>query len=152
DWAYQVGGFALTDASRLPKLPALEKPSSSVKAPALPDGAPTARDAPQRYVVYAGRLYPVSGGPVEGGAILIEDGKIRYAGPRAGLAEVSAGTPALTAAVVTPGLIDSHSVVGLSGALNINPDQDQDETTDPNQADLRVLDGFNPNEPLLQYL
>jgi len=24
--------------------------------------------------------------------------------------------------------------------------------SDPNQADLRVLDGFNPNEPLLEFL
>src|SRR5262249_43608840 len=63
-----------------------------------------------------------------------------------------AETPVLTAAVVTPGLIDAHTVVGLAGELNIIADQDQDELSDPNQADLRVLDGFNPNEPLLEYL
>src|SRR5262249_28722034 len=62
------------------------------------------------------------------------------------------GTPVLTAAVVTPGLIDAHTVVGVSGQLNVIADQDQDELSDPNQADLRVLDGFNPNEPLLEYL
>jgi imidazolonepropionase-like amidohydrolase len=62
------------------------------------------------------------------------------------------GTPVLTAAVVTPGLIDAHTAVGLSGASNTPADQDQDEHTDPNQADLRVLDGFNPAEPLLEYL
>jgi imidazolonepropionase-like amidohydrolase len=53
---------------------------------------------------------------------------------------------------VTPGLIDAHSVAGLSGALNIPADQDQDESSDPNQADIRVLDGFNPQEPLLEFL
>jgi imidazolonepropionase-like amidohydrolase len=58
----------------------------------------------------------------------------------------------LTAAVVTPGLIDAHTVVGLSGKLNVMADQDQDELSDPNQADLRVLDAFNPAEPLLQFL
>src|SRR5213076_2295170 len=62
-------------------------------------------------------------------------------------------TPVLTAAVVTPGLIDAHSVMGLAGALNTKrADLDQDELSDPNQADLRVLDGFNPNEPLLQFV
>src|SRR5262249_4634995 len=140
------------DPTRLPKPPALEKAPPAAKAPALPDGTPAAREAPQRYVVHAGRLYPVSGAAVADGAALIEDGKVRYAGPRAGLPAVPAGTPALAAAVVTPGLIDSHTVVGLTGLLNINADQDQDETTDPNQAELRVLDGFNPNEPLLQFL
>ena len=60
--------------------------------------------------------------------------------------------PVLTAAVVTPGLIDAHTVVGLSGAVNIGADQDQDEMSDPNQADLRVMDSFNPREPLLEFL
>jgi len=41
---------------------------------------------------------------------------------------------------------------GLAGAFNLPADQDQDEKSDPNQADLRVLDGFNPNEPLLEVL
>ena len=48
-------------------------------------------------------------------------------------------TPVVNAAVVTPGLIDAHAVVGLTGALNFKKaDQDQDEMSDPNQADLRV--------------
>src|SRR5207244_7455275 len=53
---------------------------------------------------------------------------------------------------VTPGLIDPFCAVGLSGAWNIPADQDQDESSDPNQADIRVLDGFNPREPLLEFL
>ena len=36
--------------------------------------------------------------------------------------------------------------------MNVPGDQDQDEHSDPNQADVRVLDSFNPNEPLLQFL
>jgi imidazolonepropionase-like amidohydrolase len=58
----------------------------------------------------------------------------------------------LTAADVTPGLIDAHTVVPVTGELNIPADQEQDERSDPNQADLRVLDSFNPREPLLQFL
>jgi imidazolonepropionase-like amidohydrolase len=54
--------------------------------------------------------------------------------------------------VVTPGLIDAHAVVPLTGKLNVPADQDQDELSDPNQADLRVLDAFHPNEPLLEFL
>jgi imidazolonepropionase-like amidohydrolase len=59
--------------------------------------------------------------------------------------------PQLTAAVVTPGIIDAHTVVGVSGFYNTPADQDQDEMSDPNQADVRVLDGFNPLEPLLRF-
>jgi imidazolonepropionase-like amidohydrolase len=40
----------------------------------------------------------------------------------------------------------------LSGELNVPADQDVDEKSDPNQAELRVLDAFNPAEPLLHFL
>jgi imidazolonepropionase-like amidohydrolase len=101
--------------------------------------------------VFAGRVFTAAGGTIADGAVLIEDGKVRYVGPRAKL-DLPAGTPVLTAAAVTPGLIDAHTVVGVSGQLNVTADQDQDELSDPNQADLRVLDGFNPAEPLLEFL
>jgi imidazolonepropionase-like amidohydrolase len=65
---------------------------------------------------------------------------------------VPKGWPVLTAAVVTPGLIDAGTCNGLSGGYNVPADQDQDEKTDPNQADLRVLDGFNPDEGLLTFV
>jgi imidazolonepropionase-like amidohydrolase len=154
DWAYQAGGFALADAGRLPKppppVPPLDRRSSRVDLPA-PAGAPPANGNPSRLVVFAGRIHPIATAPIVDGAILIENGKIRYVGPRAGL-KYPEGTPVLTAREVTPGLIDAHTVVGLSGKVNVPADQDQDELSDPNQADLRVLDSFNPNEPLLQFL
>jgi imidazolonepropionase-like amidohydrolase len=152
DWAYQVGGFALADTDRLPKPPAPPQPVSEGKAPALPNGGPGLQGSPARFVVYAGRLCPAANGTVNDGAVLVEDGKIRFAGPRSELPAQPADTPTLSAAFVTPGLIDAHTVVGLTGALNVPADQDQDEASDPNQADLRILDGFNPNEPLLQFL
>src|SRR5262245_26705575 len=102
------------------------------------------------FAVVAGRVHTVRGEVIEGGVVLVEKGVIKEVGPR-GKVKVPAGTPTLTAAVVTPGLIDAHSSLGLSGALNVTADQDQDERSDPNQADLRVLDGFNPNEPLLKF-
>ena len=65
---------------------------------------------------------------------------------------IPAKTPVVTAAVVTPGLIDAACSLGLSGGANVPADQDQDEKSDPNQADLRVIDGFNPDEGLLEYV
>ena len=56
------------------------------------------------------------------------------------------------AAYVTPGLIDAKTTAGISGAYNIPADQDQDEATDPNTADVRAMDSFNPREKLLQYI
>jgi imidazolonepropionase-like amidohydrolase len=151
DWAYQAGGFGLRDLDRLPRPPAPVTPQPPAKAAAAPKGAPGLDGTPARLAVFAGRIHTVGGGTLTDGALLIEDGKLRYVGPRARL-DLPPGTPVLTAAVATPGLIDAHTVVGVSGQLNIPADQDQDETSDPNQAELRVLDSFNPGEPLLEFL
>jgi imidazolonepropionase-like amidohydrolase len=150
DRGYQTGGFALADQGRLPKVPAATVPldgrSAKVDLPKPSDAAPR---QPGPLVILAGRIHPVAAAPIIDGAILVEDGQIRYVGPRRGL-QMPERAAVLTAREVTPGLIDAHTVVGVSGKFNVAADQDQDEASDPNQADLRVLDAFNPNEPLLQ--
>jgi imidazolonepropionase-like amidohydrolase len=151
DWCYQGGGFALADRQLVPKaVPAL-KALPRVEAPKF-EPHPHLDGAADSYVIFAKRVHTVANGTIEDAAIVVEKGKIKTVGSRKDV-RVPAGMPALSAAVVTPGLIDAHSVVGLSGALNFKKaDQDQDETSDPNQAELRVLDGFNPAEPLLQFI
>jgi imidazolonepropionase-like amidohydrolase len=151
DWCYQAGGFAVPDRERLPKTPDLVKPPRPARAPSLPSGSAGWRGRPSRYAVLAGRLHTVSHGTIRDGVVLIDKGVIQAVGPRDEVA-LPAGIPVLSAAVVTPGLIDAHTVVGLAGAYNIPADQDQDERSDPNQADLRILDGFNPREPLLEFV
>jgi imidazolonepropionase-like amidohydrolase len=152
DWTYQAGGFALADQKRLPQQAAAVQPLAAVKAPQAPKNAAKFEGTPKRLAVYAGRIHTVGKGTITDGVILVEDGKIKHVGPRAGF-QLPADTPVITAAVVTPGLIDTQTVVGLSGILNMpKADQDQDELSDPNQADLRVLDSFNPNEPLLEFV
>ena len=151
EWAYQTGGYALNSRDPLPPAPALVKPLSTVAAPALPEGTNRASRSTKRLAILAGRIHTVSHGIILDGAILVEDGKIVAVGPK-GKVEIPRGTPTLTAAVVTPGLIDAHTTVGLSGFANVGADQDQDEKSDPNQADVRVLDGFNPDEGLLDFI
>ncbi len=155
DATYQSGGFALGDRSRLPKPAALVQAPAAAKEPApFNTGVvgPNGRK-PGKVAVLAGRIHTVNNGTITNGAVVIEDGKI------AGVYRPGEWTPAtldgaqiLRAAEVTPGLIDAHTVVGLSGKFNVPADQDQDESSEPNQADLRVLDGFNPDEPLLDFL
>jgi imidazolonepropionase-like amidohydrolase len=152
DWTYQAGGFALADASKLPKPAAAIKPLPAVKAPSIPKAAGEFKNNPKTFAIAAGRIHTVSGPTIEGGVILVQDGKIVAVGKPAEV-PLAVGTPLLVAAVVTPGLIDTHTSVGVSGILNVQKaDQDQDEMSDPNQADLRILDSFNPNEPLLEFV
>ncbi|HET6882005.1 MAG TPA: amidohydrolase family protein [Pirellulales bacterium] len=148
---YQTGGFALADRSQAPAARPLTEPQPKADAPKLPeDGKPANADA-KEFVVFCGRLHTVAKEPVTGGAVHVRDGKVVYAGPREGF-ELPADVPVISAAAVTPGLIDAFSIVPLSGAYNIAADQDSDETSDPNQADVRALDAFHPSEPLLRYL
>jgi imidazolonepropionase-like amidohydrolase len=66
--------------------------------------------------------------------------------------EIPAGFRVIEAAVVTPGLIDSRSVVGLAGWLNYDHDQDQLERSSPMQPELDARDAYNVREPLIEWV
>ena len=151
DRRYQVGGFALGDRVKFPAPKPLVHPLAAVKAPAVPDKAQRPGAAGNNAVILAGRLFSVANKPIEDAVVVVKDGKVTAVGPRSSV-EIPAGFPVISAASVTPGLIDANSIVPLSGQYNIAADQDADELSDPDQAELRVLDAFNPNEPLLRFL
>jgi imidazolonepropionase-like amidohydrolase len=65
---------------------------------------------------------------------------------------VPSGYKELRAKVVTPGLIDAHSVVGLAGWLNQPHDQDQLDRSGPIQPELRAVDAYNAQDPLVTYV
>lgn len=97
------------------------------------------------------KVYTMAGPPIANGVVLVRDGRIAAVGPAAKV-QVPAGVEVLEAAVVTPGLIDAHSVVGLAGYLNTARDQDQLETSAPMQPELRAIDAYNAREPLIEWV
>ncbi len=105
--------------------------------------------------IRASRIYPVSSAPIDDGVILIEKGKIKKIGP-ASKVRVPSGVEVLEAEVVTPGLVDVHTVVGLAGIYNSDKgqvqDQDQLEKSDPVQPELRAIDAYDPVEPLVDWV
>ncbi len=147
---YREGGFALPKGTDAPAVPDAKKPEPPLgkqgKTPSAEIGGKTT------FAIVADRLH-TSGpkGTIDDAVIVIENGKIKAIGTIKD-AIVPAGVPQLYAREVTPGLIDAMGVAGLSGAWNIPADQDQDEPSDPNQSELRVLDGFNPHEGLLDFV
>ena len=100
--------------------------------------------------VKADIIYTVSGKPIRDGIVLVKGGKIEYVGPAT--TAVPEGYKLYTAKVVTPGLIDARTLVGISGSLNIPTDQDQLEKSSPIQPDLRAIDAYNPDEALVKVL
>ena len=102
-------------------------------------------------VVKATKIITVSGKPIENGAIVCKGGKIVSVGDASSLA-IPPGAIVKEAKVVTPGLIDVRTCVGLSGIINIEHDSDQLESSSPLQPELRAKDAYNATEELVEYV
>ncbi|MFI5234523.1 MAG: amidohydrolase, partial [Gemmatimonadales bacterium] len=114
--------------------------------------AAAASPAAAQVAIKGATVYTMAGAPITDGVVLIgRDGRIERGGPAAQVA-VPAGYRVISGQVVTPGLVDAHSTVGLSGILNYNHDQDQLEKSAPMQPELRALDAYNPQERLVGWL
>ena len=97
-------------------------------------------------------VYTMAGAPIKDGVVLVgKDGKIERVG-QASSVNVPSGYRTLRARVVTPGLVDAHSVVGLAGYLNQPHDQMQLETSSAVQPELRATDAYNAREALVEWL
>jgi imidazolonepropionase-like amidohydrolase len=84
-------------------------------------GPPT----PDPVVLRAPRLLDGTGAPaVPEAALLVEGGRVAYAGPAAALPEAAAGTPALDfpGATLLPGLVDAHVHLVASGGPDLAAD------------------------------
>ncbi|MCC5912962.1 MAG: amidohydrolase family protein [Balneolaceae bacterium] len=96
-------------------------------------------------------VYTMNGNPISNGVVLINNGVIEQVGTQ-NRVNIPDGYEVYEAKVVTPGMIDARSVVGLAGYYNQNHDQDQLETSDAVQPELRAYDSYNAREFLVEYL
>jgi imidazolonepropionase-like amidohydrolase len=96
-------------------------------------------------------VHTMAGPAITDGVVVIDDGRIVAVGPAAST-PIPEGVRVIEAAVVTPGLVDARTVVGLAGYLNQPHDQDQLDESAPVQPQLRAIDAYNPNEALVAWL
>lgn len=97
-------------------------------------------------------VYTMAGAPIRDGIVLVgADGRIERVGSAASVT-VPPGWRVLTAAYVTPGLVDAHTVVGLAGILNQEHDRDQLERSNPIQPELRAFDAYNARDELVDWV
>lgn len=128
----------------------LGKVAARAAAAALVAFAPAALEA--QVAVRGETVYTMAGAPIQDGVVLIgRNGKIERVG-RASEVRIPDGYRVFTGKVVTPGLIDAHSVVGLAGYLNQEHDQDQLERSNAIQPELRAIDAYNARERLVEWL
>ena len=91
-----------------------------------------------------GYIKTMAGADIENGALLIDDaGKIAAVGKDLQAPE---GATVIDAkgALVTPGCVEAHCHVGLSGTPGVWQNQDHNEKSDPITPHLRAIDGINP--------
>lgn len=95
--------------------------------------------------IIGGRVVPVDGDPIDGGTVLIRDGRIAEVGADV---TVPDGVPVVDAAGqwVLPGFVEAHGHVGVWEEAEGWAGQDTNEMTDPNGARLRAMDAINPDD------
>lgn len=102
--------------------------------------------------IHAETLHTAAGAPIHDGLVLVgRDGKIAYVGTAKDMM-YTADHRVVRAKVVTPGLIDARGTVGLSGLLNQPHDQDMLERSAAVQPELRALDAYNAQDPLVAWV
>lgn len=101
--------------------------------------------------VKAETIYTMAGDPIQNGTILINKNKIEAVGPSSEIT-IPTDYKIVEGKIVTPGMIDVRSVVGLAGIYNYDHDQNQLDKSNPIQPELRAFDAYNPNDPLVDWL
>ncbi len=107
--------------------------------------------AAQDIAIKGDEVHTMAGPVIVNGMVVIDDGKIVAVGPAA-TTPIPDGFTVVEAKVVTPGLVDARTVVGLAGYLNQPHDQDQLDESAPVQPQLRAIDAYNPDEMLVAWL
>ena len=107
-------------------------------AAAIPIGA-------QTVAITGGKVYPVSGPPIEGGTVVIVNGRITAVG--SGIAiPADAQRIDATGKVVTPGFVNSATELGVQEVgYGAGPNDESAKGKDNIAAAFTVWDGLNPN-------
>jgi imidazolonepropionase-like amidohydrolase len=106
-----------------------------------------AAGASEVVVIKNGRVLPMNGPAIEGGVVIVENGKIARVGKDIPVPE---GATVIDAAGgwVLPGLIEAHTTIGLREEYGPS---NSDELSDPVTAQLVVLDALNPFDNSLKH-
>src|SRR5580704_3912362 len=99
-------------------------------------------------VVQGARILPISAPPIALGVLVIRGGKIVAVGEE-GKVQIPAGAKIqdATGKVIMPGIVDSHSHIGIDANPTVSDSQDANEGSGPIQPGLRAFDAIDPADP-----
>ena len=94
------------------------------------------------------KVYPVSGPPIERGVLLVANGKIVAVGEE-GKLKIPRGATVedATGKIVMPGIVDSHSHIGIIANPMAEDSGDANESSGPIEPGLRAMDAIDPADP-----
>jgi len=122
-------------------------PPAAAREPAREAFPPTYIATSARPTLIRGGTVLTAAGPrIENGAVLLRDGKIEAVGRNLNAPAGSLIIDA-TGKWVTPGLIDSHSHLGVYPSPGVTAVQDGNEMTDPNTAQVWAEHSVWPQDP-----
>jgi imidazolonepropionase-like amidohydrolase len=128
--------------------PAKPAPDTGGVPPLVPNAyASTYQPFPSRTtVIRNATILTAAGAQIERGSVLLQHGKVAAVGQN-----VTAPADALvidaTGKWVTPGIIDTHSHIGVYAAPGIESLQDGNEMTNPNTAEVSAEHSIWPQDP-----
>ncbi len=97
-------------------------------------------------------VWTMAGENISNGVVLIgANGKIEAVGAASSV-NIPSNYRTISAKVVTPGLIDAHTVIGLNGYMNQPHDQMALDGSNPMQPELRAIDSYDAQERLIQWV
>lgn len=94
------------------------------------------------------KIHTITNGIIDNGAVVFENGKITAVGKDVRVPEGAEVIDA-TGKIVTPGLIDCHSHVGVFGEPMVWAHEDGNEFSDPVTPHVRGIDSLNPQDPAI---
>src|ERR1700686_2630486 len=105
--------------------------------------------AAQTIAITGGKVYPVSGPPIEGGTVIIVNGKIAAVGANVAI-PASAQRIDATGKIVTPGFVNASTQLGVQEVAQVSDTRDMSARGKDNiAAAFTVWDGLNPNSVML---
>jgi imidazolonepropionase-like amidohydrolase len=103
----------------------------------------------QNLVFQHATVYTITAGTIQDGAVRINNGQIIEVGRSDEVPATDAKVIDLTGKVLIPGLVDSHSHVGIVNRPRV-AGADNNEGSGPIQPALRAIDAINPHDPAIR--